>query len=100
MIPQHLGSIFWDVNPTGFDPAFHPQFCISRVLEFGDQTAVAWLWNSFSREAIEQVVRSERRLTRRSANFWALVYGIPKDQVAALQKPHGSLILRTVENVG
>lgn len=86
MIPQHLRPIFWDVNAAEFDPLLHPHYSIARILEFGDREAVAWLRNSFTREAIDRVVRTERSLTRRSANFWALVFSIPDDQVAALQK--------------
>jgi len=34
---------------------------------------------------IKRVISNERRLSRKSANFWALAYGIPSDQVAALK---------------
>jgi hypothetical protein len=46
---------------------------------------VQWLRASFSEQEILRVLRTERRLSRKSANFWALVYGIPADTVAALQ---------------
>jgi hypothetical protein len=36
------------------------------------------------------VIRAERRLTRRSANFWALVYRIPPEEVAALKQSAGA----------
>jgi hypothetical protein len=87
MIPQQLRSLFWDVDGDKFDPASYPQYTMARVLEFGDQEAVAWLRRAFSAQEIKEVVCKERRLTRRSATFWALVYAIPHDQVAALQRP-------------
>ena len=37
---------------------------------------------SFIRKAV--IVRTDRRLSRRSATFWALVFRIPTEQVAAL----------------
>jgi hypothetical protein len=43
------------------------------------------LKDTFSDAQIVDVVRTERRLSRRSANFWALVYGLSPDQVAALK---------------
>jgi hypothetical protein len=87
MIPQHLRPLFWDIDTEKFDPAAFPQYTIARVLEFGDEKAVAWLREIFPEAAIKEIIRKERRLTRRSANFWALVYNIPRDQVAALVAP-------------
>jgi hypothetical protein len=84
MIPQQLRPFFWDVDPETFDPAAHPAYTISRVLEFGDRNAVGWLKETFAGDVIVEVVRTDRRLSRRSANFWALVFGIPAEQVAAL----------------
>ena len=86
MIPKDLRLLFWDINIDSFNPASHPAYTIARVLELGDRPAVAWLTKVFSEDEIKAVIRSERRLSRRSANFWALVYDIPPDQVAALQQ--------------
>ena len=85
MIPQYLHTIFWDVNLDNFDPLTFPTYTIGRILEYGNQDAMAWLKDTFSDNQIVEVVRTERRLSRRSANFWALVYGLSPDQVAALK---------------
>ena len=85
MIPDHLRSLFWDTNLENFDPLTFPAYTIGRILEYGDQDAIKWLKETFSETQVVNVLRSERRLSRRSANFWALVYGISIDQVAALK---------------
>jgi hypothetical protein len=85
MIPLYLSTLFWDTNLDNFDPLAFPTYTIGRVLEYGDQDAVAWLKNTFSEAQIVDVIRTERRLSRRSANFWALVYGLSRNQVAALK---------------
>ena len=85
MIPQHLQTLFWDTNLDNFDPLAFPTYTIGRILEYGNQDAIAWLKDTFSEAQIMDVVRTERRLSRRSANFWALVYGLSPDQVAALK---------------
>jgi hypothetical protein len=85
MIPEYLRTLFWDINLDNFDPLAFPSYTIGRVLEYGDQNAVAWLKDSFSEAQIVDVIRTERRLSRRSANFWALVYHLSPDQVAALK---------------
>jgi len=57
--------------------AAYPAYTIGRVLEYGDDEDVAWLRTNFPAVEITEVVRNERRLSRRSATFWALLYGIP-----------------------
>ena len=84
MIPSELRSLFWDVNLESFRPEAHPDYSIFRVLEMGDQAAVTWLRQTFSEAQIRHVLWTERRLSEKSASFWALVYQIPSSQVAAL----------------
>jgi Family of unknown function (DUF6922) len=86
MIPKHLETLFWDIDLRAFRPETYPDYTIFRVLEYGDESAVAWLRQTFSESEIRRVLCSERRLSPKSANFWALVYGIPFPQVAALNR--------------
>jgi hypothetical protein len=71
-------------NSSGYHFSF-PAYTIARVLEHGDDKAVAWLRDTFSEAQIVEVLRTERRLSRKSANFWALVYHVPPEEVPALQ---------------
>lgn len=84
MIPSHLHALFWDVDLETFRPEAYPDYTIFRVLELGDEPAVKWLRQAFDENEIRRVLSNERRMTERSANFWALVYGIPPREVAAL----------------
>ena len=84
MIPQDLRPLFWDIRLADFDPQAWPEYTIARILEFGGDRAVAWMRSSFSEAQIKEVLRQDRCLTRRSATFWALVYGVPMDEVRAL----------------
>ena len=84
MIPAHMRPLFWDVNPDDFDPAAYPRYTIERILEHGEEADVAWLLRRFSREQIHEVLRTDRRLSARSAHFWALVFELPTGEVAAL----------------
>jgi len=85
MIPQHLHHLFWDVKLDGFNPTAFPDYSIARVLELGDENAVKWMKETFTESEIKRVIATERRLSKKSANFWALVYGIVPDDVAALR---------------
>ncbi len=84
MVPTHLQALFWDIDVTSFNPRAYPQYTIFRVLEHGDEAAVAWLRETFSESEIRTVLCTERRLSRRSANFWALIYKVPCGEIAAL----------------
>jgi hypothetical protein len=84
MVPNTLQPLFWDTNLSTFQPSAYPDYTIFRVLEHGDDEAIAWLRETFSASEIHRVIRTERRLSPKSANFWAVVYGIPEADVAAL----------------
>jgi len=85
MIPQELSSLFWDIDTESFVPQDYPEYTMERILELGDSEAVEWLEEQFSEEQIKEVIRTHRRLSKKSANFWALVYHIPSEEVAALR---------------
>jgi hypothetical protein len=86
MIPSNLQTLFWDTNLDTFDPAVYPDYAIFRILEYGSKPAVEWLRQTFSEAEIRRVLCTERRLSRKSANFWALVYGVPPSEVPALNE--------------
>jgi len=85
MVPPFVRRFFWETNPESFDLTAYPAYTIARILECGDEKAIAWLKETFPEAEMKRVIRAEPRLTRRSANFWALVYRIPPEEVAALK---------------
>ena len=87
MVPAPVRTLFWDTDLSVFEPASYPDYVIFRVLEFGDDLAVEWLRKTFSAEEIRRVLRTERRLSPKSGTFWALIYGLPDQEVAALTAP-------------
>ncbi len=87
MIPKELRQFFWEVNADSFDPRKYGEYAIGRILELGTERAIAWMKTTFSEEEIKKVIRGDRRLSPKSATFWALVYGIPAEEVVALTDP-------------
>jgi len=88
MIPSNLQALFWDTDLATFTPEAYPDYTIFRVLELGDEAAVNWLRKTFTEAEIRRVLKSERRLSEKSANFWALVFRVPSREVAALNRSH------------
>ncbi len=86
MIPSNLQTLFWDTNLDTFKPEAYPDYTIFRILEYGDEAAVTWMRETFPESEVRRVLCAEHRLSRKSANYWALVYGIPSREVAALDE--------------
>lgn len=86
MLPSLLKPYLWDVDPDTVDPSVHAVFLIERILESGDEDAIRWLFADYSREQVVDVLRSTRKLSRRSAGFWAHVLGVPAKDVTCLSK--------------
>ena len=84
-IPKYLHTLFWDVSIETFNPIEYPQYTISRILELGDKEAVTWMKENFSQSQIEDILKEDKRLSPKSANFWAIIFGIPFNEVAALK---------------
>jgi hypothetical protein len=85
-VPEAWGALFWDSDPNTLDRDQHRRYIIERVLELGDQLAVRALFAVYTREEIGDVVLTSRQLSRRSAEFWALVLGL-EERPLACTKP-------------
>ncbi len=86
MIPENLRPFFWDIDPESFEPRSYLEYTVGRILEHGNIEAILWMRLQFPSELIVGAIRSDRRLTRKSAKFWALVYRVPEEEVAALKR--------------
>lgn len=63
-------SLFWDVDPKTIDPQKHAKYIIERILEFGRDTEVRWLWHTYSKTLLRDVVRKSRVLRPRTKVLW------------------------------
>lgn len=84
-IPMNLQHLFWDIKMETFDPLEYPEYTISRVLEFGDEEAATWIKELFPESEIKGVIRASKKLSSKSANFWAIMFNIPLGEIAALK---------------
>lgn len=81
-----LKPIFWDLDVEKLDPQKHSYQIIDRILEWGNTPQVHWMFKTYSKKEIVDVVKNSRQLSPKSANFWANYYDIPKDEVRCLNK--------------
>lgn len=94
--PRFLKQYFWDIDFEKFNPKKHPRYTIERLLEYGNEDAVRWMFKNFDKKAIKEALMKSRQLTKRSANFWAIFFGIKdKEKVLCLNK-HFRKIYRAI----
>lgn len=77
-------ELFWDVDPKTIDASRHARYVIERILDLGNLHDVQWLRGRYPEEKIKDVVCTSRRLHKKSANFWRLIYRIPLTQIRCL----------------
>ena len=42
-------ALFWDTNPNKIDPKRNAQYIIERILDFGNDKEVKWLYNFYNK---------------------------------------------------
>ena len=88
-IPAFLHIYFWDVDPATLTLAHDGKYIIERILEWGDERAVAWLNEHFSEDERKAVVQGSRRLSSKSRNYWGLIYHLWSTNNPSAQKREG-----------
>lgn len=72
-VQKGIQKYFWDVNLSTVSPDSHKRYIIERLLDMGDEEAISWLRQTYSKEDLLTVAKESRRLSRKSKKFWALV---------------------------
>ena len=66
-------SLFWDTNPDKIDIQKNAQYIIERVLDLGNDTEVSWLWQTYDRVLLKNVVAKSRSLRPSAKTLWTLL---------------------------
>ena len=85
-LPKFLNKYFWDIDAGNLKPEEYPYFVIERILEYGDKNAVKWMFQNFQKSQIKKTLSTRRGLSSKSAIFWSLLLGVPKDKILCLSK--------------
>lgn len=86
MIPKRLQKYFWDINPARLNTSQYPEYVIERLLNLGDLEAVKWVWDTFGRQKIIEVVKTGRQITPKTANFFIKLLNLKPKEVFCLQR--------------
>jgi len=66
-------ALFWDTNPEKIDTQKNAQYVIERVLDFGNDTEVSWLWKTYDKNLLKEVVTKSRSLRPNTKALWTLL---------------------------
>ncbi len=86
-LPNFLKKYFWDIDFENFDFRARRSMVLKRIMEHGDSKAVLWMRENFSEAEMARVLSSTRDLSRRSANYWAIMLGVNREHVRCLKTP-------------
>ena len=80
-LPKFARRYFWDIDARKLDTDKYATYVIERMLELGDPQTARWLVQKYSQRKIVSVLKKTRALSRMSANFWALYFGVPRKEI-------------------
>lgn len=66
-------ALFWDTDPATIDPTKHAKYIIERIMDFGDDSEVRWMWKQYPKKLLADVARSSKVLRKSSRTFWRLL---------------------------
>ena len=63
-------------------------YIIHRILDRGNDRAIRWMYKTYGKNLISEVVTERRGFSPKTANFWADLLDIDKRKVVCLQTPY------------
>ena len=66
-------ELFWDTDIKTINPKKHARYIIERILEFGNDREIRWVWETYSRSLVRDVVKKSRGLRSKTRILWKLL---------------------------
>ncbi len=63
-------SLFWDVDPDTIDLEKNARYVIERVLDFGRDDEVRWMYRLYPHTRIREVIDNPRMLDPKTRALW------------------------------
>ncbi|MSU75332.1 MAG: hypothetical protein EXS55_02355 [Candidatus Magasanikbacteria bacterium] len=66
-------SLFWDVDPKTINPKKHARYIIERIMDFGNDAEVRWMFREFSPRLLKNTLQHSRVVHKKSKILWDLL---------------------------
>ncbi len=63
-------ELFWDVDPRTIDPRKHARYIIERILDFGNDSEVRWVWRFYPKRLIAKTIARSRAIFPETKTLW------------------------------
>ena len=85
-LPEFLKKYFWDTEFENIILEKRRIYVLKRILEYGDEKAVAWMRRNFTTKEMKNALSNFRGYSQKSANYWALILDMPREKIPCLKK--------------
>jgi hypothetical protein len=69
-------ALFWDTNPRKIEVKKNAPYIIERVLEYGRDNEVRWLWETYDKSSLKKALVRSRGLRPSTRSLWSLLLKI------------------------
>ena len=76
-------ELFWD----RLEQNITPEIEIERAINFGGFAYIEAVRKKYGRKRFQDVLLSNRNLSKKAVNYWCLVLGIDREKTAAFKNP-------------
>ena len=66
-------ALFWDTDPKKIDLQKNARYVIERVMDFGRDEEVRWMWHYYDKSLLRDVVEKSRSLRADTKNLCTLL---------------------------
>jgi len=63
-------SLFWDIDPATLNERRHARYIIERILDFGTDEEVRWMYGAYPHTLIRDIVEHSRVLRPETRPLW------------------------------
>ncbi|MEA1928389.1 MAG: hypothetical protein U9N73_09295 [Candidatus Auribacterota bacterium] len=85
-LPEFLKKYFWDTEFEDIILGNRRVYVLRRILEYGDEKAVAWMRKNFTTAEMKNALSNYRGYSQKSANYWALLLDMPREKILCLKR--------------
>ena len=85
-LPDFLKKYFWDTEFEKIILEDRRVYVLKRILEYGDEKAVAWMRRTYTASEIKIALSNFRGYSQKSANYWSLLLDMPREEIQCLKK--------------
>jgi hypothetical protein len=63
-------ELFWDVDPKTINPRRHSRYVIERILDFGNDKEVRWMWEYYPKRLLSDTLKKSRVIFPFTKSLW------------------------------